>query len=556
MNSTRGASGTLAWRALLITCALTALHCFFWYWAAQREGTFRQEPVTDAACDLRTAEILRQKLAAGDFRGAAHSWIHENPVHTPVVPTVSAVLMLIFGPSRVVAESALVLFTFLFIFSAYWIAARFYDTKTALATAGLATAFPLFLGYSRIYLFEHPLAGMFGITCVALVLSDGFRKTGPTLLFGILAGITSLTRGGAPVYLVGPGAVAFLVSWKGGAPRGPLLLRTTAAAALAGAMAAVWYVPNYAIFSEYVHRATYGSEAVAKSAGGSFSLENLIYYLNWIVIEGPGYPMAGVALAAFLFAVAERKRVEWSPFLLSLAAVFGITLFLLLLAAQREGARYFQPLTPILALTIVRAVVTVRNRMARWTFGIATGALAAHHVIAMVFTIPVPLTGSDGLGIAGDFVLYRHRNYFLDAAASMNLEDPGMDFRLNAVIDALHADGISKNANVLMLYDENPFFQCNAMMYEMAKRRIEWNMTNFILSPREAAPNWRAAVLLHLKANDYAIVRLRSPEMFHSTDWTAMPALQAIVREAGRPCRAVLDAPLPDGSRIIVICLQ
>jgi 4-amino-4-deoxy-L-arabinose transferase-like glycosyltransferase len=170
---------------------LAAVHAALWYYANLREGVWRQVPATDQAHDLTTAWIIHRAFANLDPDGVVKAWIHGSSVHTPFVPFLSALLMTAFGKSRLVAELVLPISTAVWLTATYAVIRRRYDSSTARWTTALVSTFPVFLIYSRTYLFDHPLAAVFAVACWALLATDRLERIWPSVAFGVLAGLTS-----------------------------------------------------------------------------------------------------------------------------------------------------------------------------------------------------------------------------------------------------------------------------------------------------------------------------------------------------------------------------
>jgi 4-amino-4-deoxy-L-arabinose transferase-like glycosyltransferase len=229
------------------------------------------------------AWVLYRSILHGDPESLIQGWMHASPVHTPFVPFVSAIFMAVFGESRIAAEAVLPVFSAVWLVATYFGIRRLYDSRTAAWATTLVSCFPLFLTYSRTYLFEHPLAAMFACACYALLVSDGFSRTLPTAAFGVLAGLTCLTRGGAPIYFVGPLAV---ILWQIRAlpDKRARLHRFLWALSGAALIAMTWYGANSITFLRYVQDALYGQgSAVRVGDRGAF-------WLWWQPVSGSEAP--------------------------------------------------------------------------------------------------------------------------------------------------------------------------------------------------------------------------------------------------------------------------
>ncbi len=458
--------------AITVVLLLAALHGVLWYWCNQSEGVWTQAPATDQAHDLTTAWILFGAVGRHDLAAFVQGWMHASPVHTPFVPLTSALLMLAGGESRIVAEAALPLFTVVWLIATYAIVRRLYGLSTALWTTALVSTFPVFLIYSRTYFFEHPLAAVFTCACWALLATDGFLRPLPSAVFGVLAGVTCLTRGGAPVYLAGP-LVVTLWGIRPAPDRRARLRRCVWALIGASSIAATWYVPNAIALASYIYRATYGEDAVSRVGSASaLSLSNAGYYVTWIVAQGPGVPMlATIVTGIFAGWIVARRMDQPSRTTLALAAVFVIDFLLLLVAAQHEAARYFQPLTALVALAIVRSIQTISMRAIRISVAIATVAFAVHHLFAL--TLPAHPLSSVRTPYIRSLPFWDHEPYFVSLTNYYGIHPVSQDFRIRDAVDLLETRRLRPGAVVATLQAPHPFFQPNGLQLESIRRGVD-----------------------------------------------------------------------------------
>ena len=500
-------------------------HGLLWAWCNAREGVWLQRPATDQAHDLTSAWLLYAPLRALDLPAALRAWVVASPVHPPFVPLVSALLMLVFGASRLAAEAALPLFTVVWLLSIYAVFRRLADARTAVWTAALSSTFAVFLIYSRTYLMEHPLAAMFALGCWALVASDAFSRTGPTIAFGVCAGLAFVTRGGGPAYFCGPLAVAFVAAARRG-DRLPCLTRGALALVVAAAIAGTWYVPNARAVVGYMYRATYGIDAVWRiGTVRPFSWANASYYAQWIVAQGPGVPLALLAIASGIAGLAGAGGRRPSHVSLALLAVFAIDFVVLLVAAQHESARYFQPLMPIVAYFIVRAVQSIPLVRLRAGVAVVAVLLSAHHVYGTTFADRTSreLTVAYYRGLP----LWDHEPYFPDLLRYYAIEDPATDFRLPETLDLIGRQHPAPGATITVVQRPHPFFQPNGLRLEAVRRHLPWR---FVWVPfadgRNAAEVSRAIDAMPV---DFVLVQI-APYDAAGTPAPALPALSRYSR--------------------------
>ena len=469
--------------AVSFPVAVALVHAVLWYAAIDVEGAWRQAPAIDESHDLRTAWLFCRALNDGNLAALVHTWVHASPVHTPLVPFVSGVLMALFGESRVAAEAVMPIFTAVWLVATGAAVSRLYDRQTARWTVLLSGAFPVFLIYSRTYLFDHPLAAVFACACWALLRTRGFADRRASIVFGGLAGLTALARGGGAIFLAGP-IVVTLATVR----REPDFARRLGGAALAfltaAVIAATWYAANLANLAAYMFRATYGADAIARTGGSrAFSLESAEYYVTWLVAQGPGVPMLAVAIVAWIAGTPWRRAARPSPIAMALAAAFAIDFVLLLFAAQRQTARYFLPLVPLVALAICRSIAGVPWPLARRAAAVAVAALALHHVVAM----SVPYTAETWTARAPyvrGLPLWDHRPYFGHLVAYYRLRTPADDFRVPDTVAFLSRLGLRPAAVIGTIGPLHAFFQPNGLQLEAERRRLAWTFVwSAVLEP-------------------------------------------------------------------------
>jgi 4-amino-4-deoxy-L-arabinose transferase-like glycosyltransferase len=493
-------------RDLAFPLALAVAHAIFWVVANHREGVWRQVPAIDQAHDLNSAWIVYQAMVDGDLTALVNSWVTASPVHTPLVPFASALLMVAFGESRIVAETVLPLFTAVWLVATYMALWRLYDRGSARKATALVSAFPVFLIYSRTYMLEHPLAAMFACACTALLATDRFQNTAASAVFGVLAGLTALARGGGAVFLVGPVLVMLGAAWC--EPyRGRRLANCGLATLIGLGVAATWYGPNFFTFAEYVIKATYGADTLRRTGATSGSwLDSASYYITWLIAQGPGLPLLLVAILAGVSGISRSGRTPVGRVSMALAVAFAIDFVLLLpTVIQQEGARYFQPLMPIVAAGVVRAIQSARPRALRAMCGLAAWVLACHHTLALYGFVGKPPQGATAY--LGDAPLWDHATYFAQFSPD-GVSHVDVDFKLPEIIERLSRLGLRAGARVATLSAPHPFFQPNALQWEATRQRRDWR---FLWSPAMYSANPLDDELSVAQGMDAILFRTQQP---------------------------------------------
>jgi len=533
------------WRRadVMALASLSVVHAFLFFLCNRWEGVWRQVPAIDQSLDLTTAWRFYHALSDRAFFDVASVWMHSSPVHTPLVPLGSALLMLVAGESRVVAESVLPVSTAVWIVATYASITRLYNRRTALWTTALMTSFPVALIYSRTYLFEQPLAAMFACAGWALIATNGFAAWRPSLLFAVLGGLVGLTRGGAPLFLVGP-LVVILWTVRGKPDRYIRLCRALVALLLAAVLAATWYAPNLQSFAAYVYRASYANEAIFRSGEhASVALPNAAYYGRWLMLQGPGLPVLAIVSVSWL---ASAPWPVGRPLGVgaALAAAFAIDAVALLpTAIQHEGARYFLPLLPLVALLLVRTTMAIRRVRLRRVTGILVAIGAVHHVVAL----SIASYSGRSASAAAEAGFWDHTPYFV-AVMSYYHSTPDRNLELNELIKTLASSGLPAQATVATLQSPDAFFSPNGLQFQAVRMGV--SCCRFVWVPPLGGSDYSAtARALAAMPVDVVLVRegggwpVNQDLLAQAFPWLSEPA-DTLWRAVGQPLA------ISDGSRV------
>ena len=492
----------LRWNAIdsAFVFLLSLFHVILWFWANHHTGVWLQVPAIDEAHDLTTASLFHRALSGIDTQGLLRTWSHGSSVHTPLVPLCSAFLMWVFEPSRIAAETVLPLSVTVWIFAVYAIVKRLYDRQTARWTTALLTSFPVFLIYSRPYVMEQPWAGVFALACLCLIASDGFRRADASLAFGVTSGLTALSRGGGFAVLAGP-VVVTLVAFRGSADR-RRAVHCAAALAIAIALASTWYLPNFRSFYSYVQQATYGRDALARTgSAAALSPEAATYYLRWLIAQGPGWPMLVVVVAGFLISAARRGGAQRpSRTTATLCGAFAIDFGILLVAMQRETARYFLPIMPIVALVIVRSVQGIRPAGVRGGAVALIALFGLHHVIALSITTP-PVHDRFAAPYIGSIPLWDHRTYFNTLVDFYHLRTSADDFMIADIVQFLGTVPVPRDAVIAVVEPTHAFFHQNGLQLESIRQEREWRWVDVYMTQNSESVTIPDSDVLVLRGN-------------------------------------------------------
>jgi hypothetical protein len=457
--------------AVLFTLGAAAAVTVLGIFASLRDGSWSQVPLTDYAVFHGDALEMLRALQNHGIGGFCESWVSANATHTPLVPAFSALLMFVFGPSRHVAEAVLPFFVWLLFYGVYRVTEILYDRKSAIWTVAVFATFPVVLNLSRVYLYELPFASFIVAGCIPLLSSDGFLRWKQSIAFGAFVGLASLARAAGGVLAIGPAAVVL----ADGFSRGEIAwrMRNVAFASVAAlALMATWYAPNGKALYEYLKGATYGDQAQIFAGGSSFTLENAKIYIEALVYEGPGLPMALLGIVTFGASLALTRGTSWrSPRLWSLWTVFGINFLLLMIAAQRCGSILFVSVMPVIALSLVRANLAIPHRWVRAGGLGLLALLAAVNAIDCTFLFPRQAGLAGGAGPFAKIPLWSHRS--MPLASVTYPVDPFADYKFSDVRARLTISELPIGANIALLAD-HPYVSAYAFRWYSLQQEDSW----------------------------------------------------------------------------------
>lgn len=548
---------TTAFRTVLYSFILTIIFVVCARIGNWRDGSSVSPLTWDSSYYFGNAIRIKQSMEERGIAGLAHSWINVSKTHAPLVPTLSAFLMLLFGESREVALLVLPLFTFLLILSVARCVQLLYpargtlDTMAPFAAAFLTCCYPVFIHCSRIYLFEFPLAALTAAACWALLTTNYFTKTRPAIVFGVVAGLATVARAGGPALLTGPAAVYALISMRQGL-RALKIRNLATGVVISLAIAASWYLPNWKYIVEYIYSVTYGNRAgVFTVSGSSLSLMGA-WWLFWgSIVDGPGLPALLFGIFTYLATSLSRRTFLISRTAVALGAAFLIDFILVVPASQKPGGLLLLAILPASAILLVRAAVSTRRRILAAAALFFTLLFGVHHLYSLTWGFRRGMPANEGFGPFSNIQIWNHRNAYCDLVGD-SAGDPRWQTWLTEISDRIASTNISKGDYVHLLVD-HAYLQANNLTLEGLKRNRNWLATSLPLISEESQKADRLAirkVLIYSKALVIHTPGNSPPTPFDKmVDFIIKPLLDG----PGRRFRQ-LGNPIPyiDGQSLIV----
>jgi len=337
---------------------------------------------TDEAHHLRVAARFATLMgghgSGGEPAGPEESFLTVEPRYPPLITLTTGILFRVVGFSAAAGRFLVSLFWPLLLLSLYGIGRRLgWARSTSLAVALAPLLCPQLLHMSRRYMLDFPLTAMCMASVWALLATDGLKKRGASVRFGIVLGLCMLTKWTAPQFIALPLLWVAAGGWRKPGVRTNLLLALAAAAAVA----ATWYLPNLAtIFGKLVSDGlrTTGPAVTGQHFPSLGQLEAWVSNGRILAAMVPG------ALLLLLLVSCSRALVERSKdALFPLVWLVATYLFVTLLPPREP--RFLVPMIPVVGIA---ALAAVRMEVVRrsWKRELALALLVA----AMLLTFGYP----------------------------------------------------------------------------------------------------------------------------------------------------------------------
>ncbi|MFC1809817.1 ArnT family glycosyltransferase [Candidatus Omnitrophota bacterium] len=122
----------------------------------------------------------------------------------------TAVCYSLFGLNTFAAKLSLTPYLIILLLSTYYIGSSLHSRNVGLLSAFLVFMFPIIHESSRQFQLDFPLTCMVAGSLALLLMTDDFRKTTYSVLFGCALGWAMLVKGQAVMYLLGPLFIVFV----------------------------------------------------------------------------------------------------------------------------------------------------------------------------------------------------------------------------------------------------------------------------------------------------------------------------------------------------------
>jgi 4-amino-4-deoxy-L-arabinose transferase-like glycosyltransferase len=330
----------------------------------------------------------------------AREFIGLSPDVAPLFPLTSLPLYLLFGPSRLTAYMTNALYLLLLFFGVYRLAACIYGRRAGILAAFVMGTFTATVNYSRDYLLEFPAMAFVTLAMYAFVRCEEFRHRPWCLRFGILAGLSILTKTMAGVFFIGPVlySLGYLVRQR--QLTSERVLNGVLALATGVLVASIWWGPNFRTAFGYLlyYGFQAGSVPYTKDGLQVLTFENLSYYALALVNHGTSFFYAGLLVALMLVKGVQyvsgarrsdsggiggsgREGMLWAWLLVGYA--------ILTVVPNKGEERYAQPLLPPIALLLAGTIETIGWQGIRRTVVAMVLAIGGSNYLGLTYGLPL-----------------------------------------------------------------------------------------------------------------------------------------------------------------------
>ena len=301
-------------------------------------------PGPDTAAEIRTALEFSRPLSSLSLRGFREVFFSHSLVAYPPLPHVLiGIQFALSRPSVDWAAAANLFWMTLFSVAAYSMGTRFFSPATGLLALTLTLSMTIVASFLREVSLEIALMALVSVFIYLLLRSENFTRGGPSIALGFVAAIGLLVKESFPVYVFFPALFVFL----GKPPRlsAKRLLWGLSAAAVAAAVAAVWYVPHWgdvkALFALNRQQAIIEHDPIGWNLAAALFYPNALvnYYLH---------PLLGVLLLVSLVRNWKQAGEARQVLLVWLAGGYFLLTFLI----ANKDVRHFIPCAPAIAFLV------------------------------------------------------------------------------------------------------------------------------------------------------------------------------------------------------------
>ncbi len=355
------------------------------------------------------------------YLGALHQhailpFLQQYHYYPPLVYWVTLPFYKLFGTNLQIAILSNVIWIAILLSSTYAIGRRVGGRTVGLAAMLLAASYPMFVSQFKELQLDAPLAAMVALALYLLISSEGFRRRGYTLAFGVCCGLGMLTKWTFIACIAVPAlyalVLAVIADVRARTPRRVAVIGV--AALLAYAICSPWYTANIQQFRiDMKANGAPQAKLEGDPAVGSFA-GNTYYFFNWInqQLFLPGLALFGAGLTTL--GLKRRLRPGMAELLL---AVGGMYLIFTLL--PNKDARYTLPALPAIAVISVVWLAFLGRRRHVIAAGLLTVYAISMFAVISFGSALLPRNAAFSIG-SQPLTVFAQRGYIIGAPQHQN----------------------------------------------------------------------------------------------------------------------------------------
>jgi Dolichyl-phosphate-mannose-protein mannosyltransferase/LmeA-like phospholipid-binding len=329
------------------------------YWLNRDTVPPDWDPAKHLTSSLRYYHALQDP---GIFKNRLTALLNVDDYYPPLAPLAASLFYFVLPSDSDTATWVLnQLFLGLLLIATYRLGLRMYTPETGGLAAMAVTSFPIITIQSRTYMLDLPVTAMTALGMYALLRTENFRHRGASILFGVIAGLATLTKWTFLFFILLPLTYALAKAVKA-EDRLTRLKNSLAVFSVWGLVGLPWFLAHFSslIFTSIKFGYTAG---VRKGDPEIFTMGSLLYYATLLPMQVL-LPWIVCFLIGLVFYF--RHEVKRNP-LLILWILGGYAILTLL---RNKDGRFILPFIPAVALIatgwLVRFDWSVRIKRSAW----------------------------------------------------------------------------------------------------------------------------------------------------------------------------------------------
>lgn len=281
-------------------------------------------------------------------------------------------LYALFGTFFDVACCVNVIFLAILLFSIYGIGKNLFNREAGLISALFISFIPMLINLQRDLFIDFALISMISLSIFLLLKTQNFKNINYSILFGIVAGCTLLTKWTAIFFLIAPVVWVLYQSIKNSDFSKSVKCNVCGSVILFLLVTYSWYIPNYAVVSYLSKGQAYWG--AAENDPVVFSLSSFFYYFNAVNVQV--YLIFLIfALVGLLFLLLKADKNKRILFIFSL-----LVPYIIFTLTRNKDIRYTIPLLVFLVLIVGFMLASINNKKIR------AGVICAFIIFGLVQT--------------------------------------------------------------------------------------------------------------------------------------------------------------------------